>query len=344
MPTTQTTLFPPTAVQKYLLSLQMLLPLRLADTSGGSYSEALPPAGLNSTTGQSNQNQEIVYIKTTVDANTFTITGAITGNVVLATQYALARFKSDGTNWWSATSASGGGGVQVGPRPSIANWAGWTFSGGVNGNISYASVGGYGDGPQSSGGGFTGSAVPPTATEPNYFRILIGASAGNFGGIFSSGAAGNYCGVTLGILKYLAQRVRITLVAAQRCWIGMIDVSLASPLVSAIFLAGVDTPPNSFVGFRYSTVAGDTHWMAVVNTAGTQTVVSTGITPDGNGHVFAIQPSNSGATVNFLIDGTQVASISTNVPAASFVMRAINSVQGIGAAMDTAWVYRETLP
>lgn len=109
MPTTQTTLFPPTANQKYLLTLQMLLPLRLADTSGGSYAEALPPAGLNSTTGQSNQNQELTYIKDSADANTFTITGALGGSVVLATRYAVARFKSDGTNWRPAVPPAGVG-------------------------------------------------------------------------------------------------------------------------------------------------------------------------------------------------------------------------------------------
>jgi hypothetical protein len=108
MPTTQTVLFPPplrgTSLsqpeQKYLFTLQNLQPLRVGDSSAGPYSEALPAAGLNSTTGQSNQNQEIIYVKASADANVWTITGAISGPVLLGAQFAFARFKSDGTNWW----------------------------------------------------------------------------------------------------------------------------------------------------------------------------------------------------------------------------------------------------
>lgn len=109
MSTSQTQLFPPPirasnlsdSDMKYLFTLQYQLPLRKGDSSGGPYSEALPPAGLNTTTGQSNQNQEIIYIKTSADGNGWTITGAITGSVTLTGQYDVARFKSDGTNWYS---------------------------------------------------------------------------------------------------------------------------------------------------------------------------------------------------------------------------------------------------
>lgn len=108
MPTTETTLFQPPLrdsvlsqpEQKYLFTLQHKDPLRIGDTSAGPYSEALPPAGLNSTTGQSNQNQEIIYVKGSADANNWTITGAISGPVVLAAQFDRARFKSNGTDWY----------------------------------------------------------------------------------------------------------------------------------------------------------------------------------------------------------------------------------------------------
>jgi hypothetical protein len=125
MPTTQTQLFDPPSrsaavdpkgfigisFRQWLFSLQYQLPLRVADTSSGSYAEALPPAGVNAgdSTGQSAQNQELIYIKSSADANTLTITGAITGTVTLSTQYQVARFKSDGTVWWLVSSAGGGG-------------------------------------------------------------------------------------------------------------------------------------------------------------------------------------------------------------------------------------------
>lgn len=108
MPTTQTVLFPPpvrgTALsqsdQLYLASLQYLLPLRLVDTTAGPYSEALPPAGVDSTTGQSSQNKEIIYKKISADANVFTLTGSAEGPQTLTLQYSMVRVKSDATNWW----------------------------------------------------------------------------------------------------------------------------------------------------------------------------------------------------------------------------------------------------
>lgn len=108
MPTKNTELFPPPiqladlspAIQLFLLTLQNLSQLNEGDSSGGSYSEALPAPGLNSTTGQSAQSQELTYIKISADANTWTITGAATGTVTLTTQFQSARFKSNGTVWY----------------------------------------------------------------------------------------------------------------------------------------------------------------------------------------------------------------------------------------------------
>jgi hypothetical protein len=116
----QTTLFPPAfrdsklapTEQRYLFTLQRQLPLVEIDTSGGNVVIALPPAGLNSTTGESNQNQEIIYVKTSADANTVTINGALSGTVVLTMQYEAARFKSNATSWIeSCCGTSGGGGA-----------------------------------------------------------------------------------------------------------------------------------------------------------------------------------------------------------------------------------------
>lgn len=114
----QTQLFPPptraaavdskgfiaVAFRQWLFTLQYLLPLITADTSAGDVVLALPPAGLNSTTGQSNQNAELTYRKITTDGNTLTITGSADGSVVLTagdgSAASRAKFKSDGTSWW----------------------------------------------------------------------------------------------------------------------------------------------------------------------------------------------------------------------------------------------------
>jgi hypothetical protein len=108
MPSTQTQLFPPPlqnsglkdSIGRYFLTLQNLLPLRVVDTSGGGYAETPPPAGLNSSTGQSNQNMEIVYVKSSADANVFTLNGVQGSPYTLSAQYQFLRIKSDGTNWW----------------------------------------------------------------------------------------------------------------------------------------------------------------------------------------------------------------------------------------------------
>ena len=123
MTTTQSQLFaPPTRsnavdgkgflaipFRQWLFTLQNLLPLVEVDTSGGDEVLQLPPAGLNENTGQSNQNQEIVYVKTSSDGNSASITGAETGAIILRKQWDSARFKSDGTNWVNSGVGSSSG-------------------------------------------------------------------------------------------------------------------------------------------------------------------------------------------------------------------------------------------
>ena len=114
MPTKQSTLFaPPTrsqAVDKkgflaeplklWLFTLQLLFPLITVDTTVGPLAETAPPAGLNSATGQSNQNMEITYVKSSADAHSYTLHGVEGGDIVISAQFAFFKIKSDGTNWW----------------------------------------------------------------------------------------------------------------------------------------------------------------------------------------------------------------------------------------------------
>jgi hypothetical protein len=109
MPTTQITPPPPTTQgsnlsrsdQQWLLIAQNLAPLYKVDTSAGSYAESPPTAGV-STSGQTGQGKEITYIKTSSDANTFTLNGVEGGPYTLVSQYDTLKIKSDGTNWWPA--------------------------------------------------------------------------------------------------------------------------------------------------------------------------------------------------------------------------------------------------
>lgn len=90
--------------QRYLFTLQQRAPLNVVDATLGPVVIALPNAGLdNSQTGQSNQNQEIIYVKADASGNTVTITGGFGGSQVLTAQSPNAgscvRFKSDAVNW-----------------------------------------------------------------------------------------------------------------------------------------------------------------------------------------------------------------------------------------------------
>jgi len=88
-------------VQYWLFQVRDHQPLTEVDTSLGPQALMLPPAGVATlATGQNNQNQELIYIKTSADANVATITGAAQGPQTLTAQYDTLRFKSNGTTWY----------------------------------------------------------------------------------------------------------------------------------------------------------------------------------------------------------------------------------------------------
>jgi len=180
MPTTPYLPPPPTSLgsalsptdYQWMLIVQGLIPLYEVDTSKGSYTEALPPAGVGSS-GQTGQCKEIIYLKTSADANTDTITGAITGPVVLATQWQVARFKSDGTNWYAVGAAAGSAvEIEIGGVPNslqtILNFiagSGVTITNPSGGEVEISATGG-------GGGGFpTGANV---ALLPLYAHVSAG--------------------------------------------------------------------------------------------------------------------------------------------------------------------------
>jgi hypothetical protein len=87
--------------QKYWnFKVQNLAPLVTVDTSQGNETQSPPPAGVNASTGQTNQNQEITYIKVSNDGNIFTLKGVEGGPYMLTAYRDVIRIKSDGTNWW----------------------------------------------------------------------------------------------------------------------------------------------------------------------------------------------------------------------------------------------------
>ena len=90
-------------MQYWELETQQSAPLHEVDTSAGAYSENPPPAGLNNSTGQTAQNQELIYTKVSADANVWTLEG-FDGNLpggpyTLTTYEQTLRIKSNGSVW-----------------------------------------------------------------------------------------------------------------------------------------------------------------------------------------------------------------------------------------------------
>lgn len=177
-PTSQGSALSPTDYQ-WMLIVQGLAPLYEVDTSRGSYTEKLPPAGVG-TSGQTGQCKEIVYVKTSADANTDTITGAITGPVALKTQYQVARFKSDGTNWFAVGTTGSGSGpaLQVNGVPN-ADQALLNLFAGSNVTLTDAGAGKVVI-AATGGTAFSGSGAyffGPGITDPAAIFSLLGGNA-----------------------------------------------------------------------------------------------------------------------------------------------------------------------
>ena len=134
----------------------------------------------------------------------------------------------------------------------------------------------------------------------------------------SGGIGDQNLDLSLGILQDWLVKVNFQGLTSSRYWIGVTD----QLLVNTQTIFPTDTPAANFVGFRWSSGT-DTDIVAVCQTDSThQTVVSTGVVPSSN-QILEIVPVSGGSPVVFKINGAQVASISTNIPAASVALGSI---------------------
>jgi len=174
-------------------------------------------------------------------------------------------------------------------------------------------------------GSGTHTVVPATASVPSYRRNTSPASASN-----ATYVNCNTANFYLHLLKNAQYRLNFFRNTFIRNWIGF--GTDASP--------GIGNYENDalnfgFVGFRFSTNAGDTHWQAYAGTDNTHvTLADTGITPDNTGaqHIYEIRTvQGTPGTILFYIDGVQVASISTNVPSATTALAFIAGSESLTA-------------
>ena len=155
------------------------------------------------------------------------------------------------------------------------------------------------------------------------------ASATTSAGFTESNSAGTHAIASTVSIKF---PIILNQITAVRVWIGLTDSyggTTSSGTPFTLFRA--DNPAMNFVGFRFSTVAGDVKWQCVTQTdASYQTVTpeSTSSHVDTNPHVFEIQ-FNSPDMV-FLIDGVQVGSQSTNLPSTTLGLGCVIAVDNVG--------------
>ena len=181
------------------------------------------------------------------------------------------------------------------------------------------------------------SSVSPTSTSAQGYSNTGSASAGSSTGFYESAS-----NMKFGTFKKFITRVAWDSTTNIRWWVSINDQGGSAPAAMR-----ADKPAANIVGLRFSpTSAGDTTVQAYVGTDAThQTIVNTGITPDTNKHTYEIDWS--GVNYTFYIDGSLVATISTNVPAASTTLytAAVSdnaSTAHARTATCYAWYYEST--
>lgn len=234
------------------------------------------------------------------------------------------------------TIASAGG---SGPRSR--GWSGWVTDG-ADGPTPNAGQGCTPNFSLAGGGVYTG--VSPTATETKMLKMNTSASSGSITGFTDNGDSHTADSVwTLGILGLCEHRAKISDLTNIRFWVGG-----ENGYKSGQNFWKSDAPALPTVAFRYSTAAGDTHWMCVVTDGTTQVVADSGVNADTNGHVFGIQ--FSAGHVLFILDGVQVASvaIATTTLTTSSAFCGFVSVDNVSTANDRsyslAYSYWDTSP
>lgn len=181
------------------------------------------------------------------------------------------------------------------PGPRTRGWRGWTPDGASSLTPTY----GFGCTPGKSG---TATGVPPTATTPVMLNLATTTSASTLAYLDYNANLAN-SSIVLSSMGLCEQGLQIPTLTTIRVWAGIFG-----DLEGGANFYKSNTPGESVIGFRYSTLAGDTHWQCVVTDGLTQLTVNSGVAPDTGVHEYAIQ--YSAPNILFYIDGVQVASIS----------------------------------
>ncbi len=166
----------------------------------------------------------------------------------------------------------------------------------------------------------TATVIAATATTPLGYTPATSVSAGSSAGITESFVGSR----TLGILKSVKYSIRLQQTANCRIWVGV-----GSTASNSVYRS--DTPNSQFVGFRFSSAAGDTTFQCVTqtsNVASTKNAASPAPTVGTTQHTLEIQFDGTNAV--FFVDGVQVGSQAGNIPSTSQGLAHLLLIDNVG--------------
>ena len=206
--------------------------------------------------------------------------------------------RADGT--WAAP-AGGGGGSEPGESPGRMFYC-TDFTSIVTDEMCSSQV---------SGTGAANAVVPwqggGASTGVGFIRGALGTVATNRVAWGTSGAT-SYLYLGLGIAKFRARGGLITLSDGTNCTyqanIGFLDAHITAPAHGCFF--------------RYTHSVNGGKWQAVTRASNVETATDTLVTADNTlNHTFYVEVNAAGTSVSFFIDGTLVATHTTNIPLTS---------------------------
>lgn len=170
----------------------------------------------------------------------------------------------------------------------------------------------------------TGSTLADDDTDARWIRITSGAVSGDHASLVIIPAKQRRRWSTTMVMRMKTYSD----ISSTRAWFGFTDTSPLS----------TDDPASAHLAaFRYSTVAGDSNWMACVKDGSTLNAQSTGVAVAID-TMYLFRVETDASEIRFYINGTLVYTHTSNLPGLDQSMGYFNGVQTVTAA-TRSWRY-----
>jgi hypothetical protein len=164
-----------------------------------------------------------------------------------------------------------------------------------------------------NGGSYSGlnAAVPASGTAA--YNDMYSSGLAAFGGFSDTGGpAFWFTGTNLNLWASMFVKQLL----AERVYIGLFESTL---LTTTLYATDTETAHN-YACFRWSTTVPDAYIQCITCDGTTQNIQSSGVAMDTKSHSYLIVFNDSAPNVKFYIDGTLVATSTSNLPATSTLM------------------------